>query len=183
MGQIEQTGLRPQGFLDLFAPTKRLLRPYSFGFVLDLAKRAPNRRHETREPRFQNVVSRPNLEGVDGDVFTKSAGNKDERQIRSGVSREMQSGEAVERWKRIVRQDEVKLALLKSHREFRSGLDARYFASKMIGLEQRLSEPRILGVILRRRGAPHERTDIRSRENRARPARKLNAGRPSGTAG
>ena len=96
------------------------------------------------------------LVGLDRYLFAK-ARDKDERQIGAGAPRELQCGEAVERRKCVIGENQVNCTVFKSGHELGAGLDAGDFADEMILFKKLLNELRILDAILQQQNAERGR--------------------------
>src|SRR5215471_15707586 len=140
-----------------FSPAQRTLSPFAGSPIACLAQCALYGGHEPRQPGLQNIIGGPDLEGFDRCFFAKGARNKDKRSFRAGTPCKVQRGKAVERRKLVIREDQVKFAILKSRQKPVAILDAAYATDELIGPEEFLYEFRIMGVILQQQN-PDGRT-------------------------
>src|SRR6516162_6777068 len=135
------------------APAQRLLSLPALSSFAGFAQRALHRGNKPFQSRLQDIIRSPDFQRFDRYVFTDRAGNKDERQIRTGILRKLQCGKAVERRKLVIRENQIDLGAFQGGQELRTRLQAGYFAIEMIDLKELLNELRVTGVILQQEDA------------------------------
>src|SRR5271157_2536402 len=135
------------------APAQRLLGLRAFGSFPGFAQRAPHRGREPRQPCLHDVIGGPDLQRFDRHVLAERAGDEDERQVRAGAPRELQRGNAVERRKLVIREDQVDLGVVESGHEPVAGLGADDVAGNIVGFKEIANKLRVTGVVLQQQNA------------------------------
>ena len=102
----------------------------------------------SRQLGLDHIIGRPGLEGFDRHFLAESARHEDEGQIGAGLECELQRGDAVERRKAVIREDQVEPTILQSAYELGAGLHANDVAKDAVRLENILSKLRVGGAVL-----------------------------------
>lgn len=86
--------------------------------VVRFAQGVANRTHDPRHPLLHHVIQRPEFQRFDGHLLAKRARDEDERNVRRSLGRDSKRRHSVERWKRIVGQDQIEAATVERGDEF-----------------------------------------------------------------
>jgi hypothetical protein len=135
--------------------------------LVDLLHRPQHGRPQARHPVLQDIVGRAVPEGLDRGFFPHGPGNKDERDFRSPLFRDLHGGEAVEGGEFVVRQDQARHNPVECLDERLARFDAYHLAPDPLRLQGLAHEIPVERIVLqvqylqrtRHRSPPIQRPD------------------------
>ena len=73
-----------------------------------LVQRALNRGAKPRDPVLEQIIRRPVLHGLDGDIFAHGPGNQNERDVQTAFAQQLRRPQAAEPRHRIIGENNVR---------------------------------------------------------------------------
>jgi len=118
IGRVENLPVVP------LAGAEQLFRLAAPGAFLDFAHGPLHRRSQSGQPLLQHVVGGPLMQGLDGGLFPKCAGDEDERDFGAFLLNGCQGSETIVGWQRVIGQDQIRRAIAELGQEIGFGRDA-----------------------------------------------------------